>query len=127
MQFLSQAMGISDCIILSMAPLGIVTTIVAAIRVGGPSWLKALIGRATENLAAAELELMSSSSNEVCELWNGRDVVRCAGSAPVWEFICLLPRTGLPKNPKVKIMSLEDAENDPYFYIKRCKIRWIVY
>ncbi|KAJ4856910.1 ankyrin repeats (3 copies) domain-containing protein [Trichoderma breve] len=121
MQFLSQAMGISDCIILSMAPLGIVTTIVAAIRVGGPSWLKALIGRATENLAAAELELMSSSSNEVCELWNGRDVVRCAGSAPVWEFICLLPRTGLPKNPKVKIMSLEDAENDPYFYIKRLR------
>ncbi|KKP03785.1 hypothetical protein THAR02_04115 [Trichoderma harzianum] len=104
MQFLSQAMGISDCIILSMAPLGIVTTIVAAIRVG-----------------AAELELMSSSSNEVCELWNGRDVVRCAGSAPVWEFICLLPRTGLPKNPKVKIMSLEDAENDPYFYIKRLR------
>ncbi|KAL7957456.1 ankyrin repeat-containing domain protein [Trichoderma compactum] len=121
MQFLSQAMGISDCIILSMAPLGIVTTIVAAIRVGGPSWLKALIGRATENLAAAELELMSSSSNEVCELWNGRDVVRCAGSAPVWEFICLLPRTGLPKNPKVKIMSLEDAESDPFFYIKRSR------
>ncbi|KAL6697151.1 ankyrin repeat-containing domain protein [Trichoderma pleuroticola] len=121
MQFLSQAMGISDCIILSMAPLGIVTTIVAAIRVGGPSWLKALIGRATENLAAAELELMSSSSNEVCELWNGRDVVRCAGSAPVWEFICLLPRTGLPKNPKVKIMSLEDVENEPYFYIKRLR------
>ncbi|KAL7929360.1 ankyrin repeat-containing domain protein [Trichoderma chlorosporum] len=119
MQFLSQAMGISDCIILSMAPLGIITTIVAAIRVGGPSWLKALIGRATENLAAAELELMSSSSNEVCELWNGRDVVRCAGSAPVWEFICLLPQTGVSKNPRIKVMSLEEAEKDPYVYIKR--------
>ncbi|EHK20728.1 uncharacterized protein TRIVIDRAFT_153975, partial [Trichoderma virens Gv29-8] len=116
-----QAMGISDCIILSMAPLGIITTIVAAIRVGGPSWLKALIGRATENLAAAELELMSSSSKEVCELWNGRDVVRCAGSAPVWEFICLLPQTGVPKNPKITVMSLEEAEKDPYFYIKRCE------
>ncbi|KAL7941496.1 ankyrin repeat-containing domain protein [Trichoderma barbatum] len=68
MQFLSQAMGISDCIILSTAPLGIITVIVSAIRVGGPSWLKALIGRATENLAAAELELMSSTSNEVYEV-----------------------------------------------------------
>ncbi|KAL6812589.1 ankyrin repeat-containing domain protein [Trichoderma sp. SZMC 28015] len=118
MQFISQAMGLSDCIILAMAPLGIITIIVAAIRVGGPSWLKALIGRATENLAAAELELMSSTSNEVCELWNGNDVVRCAGSAPVWEFICLLPSkeeggrevAEVPTNPKVKIMSLEDAQ-----------------
>ncbi|KAK5988438.1 hypothetical protein PT974_12594 [Cladobotryum mycophilum] len=51
-----------------MAPLGIVTLIVGVIRVGGLPWLKALIGRATENLAVTELELMSSMSNEVCEL-----------------------------------------------------------
>lgn len=119
MQFISQAMGLSDCIILAMAPLGIITIIVAAIRVGGPSWLKALIGRATENLAAAELELMSSTSNEVCELWNGNDVVRCAGSAPVWEFICLLPTKGeLPQDPKVEIMDLNKAKG---LYMKECK------
>ncbi|KAL7795469.1 ankyrin repeat-containing domain protein [Trichoderma afarasin] len=117
-----QAMGLSDCIILAMAPLGIITIIVAAIRVSGPPWLKALIGRATENLAAAELELMSSTSNEVCELWNGNDVVRCAGSASVWEFICLLPSNGegkLPENPEIEIMSLEDAEKDSNLYMKR--------
>ncbi|KAK1770501.1 ankyrin repeat-containing domain protein [Phialemonium atrogriseum] len=74
MQFMSQSMGWADNIILAMAPLGIITTIISAIRVGGPSWLKAIIGRARENLAAAEAELMSSTSKEVCELWNGHEV-----------------------------------------------------
>ncbi len=61
MQFMSQSTGWADNIILAMAPLGIVTAIVAAIRVGGPSWLKAIIGRAMESRAAVEAELMSST------------------------------------------------------------------
>lgn len=89
-QFLSQSTGWSDVIILAMAPLGIVTIVVSAIRVGGPSWLKAAIGRARENLAVAEVDLMSSTSSEVCELWNGHEIVRCMGSAaPVREFVCI--------------------------------------
>ncbi|KAI6762512.1 hypothetical protein HG530_008492 [Fusarium avenaceum] len=76
MQFMSQSMGWADHFILAMAPVGIITIIVSAIRVGGPSWLKAIIGRARENLAVAEAELMSSTSKEVCELWNGQEVVR---------------------------------------------------
>ncbi|CAI0644415.1 unnamed protein product [Colletotrichum noveboracense] len=36
MQFLSQSLGFADCIILAVAPLGIMTIIVSAIRVGGP-------------------------------------------------------------------------------------------
>ncbi|UKZ72270.1 uncharacterized protein TrAtP1_013212 [Trichoderma atroviride] len=115
MQFLSQCMGWSECIILAAAPLGILTIIVAAIRVGGPPWLKALVGRATENIATAELELMSSTSNEVCELWNGKDVVRCMGSAPIWEFICLVPTRGTPKNPVVRILEIQEASS----YIQR--------
>ncbi|KAM0544378.1 hypothetical protein ACHAPJ_011837 [Fusarium lateritium] len=75
-----------------MAPLGIITIIVSAIRVGGPSWLRAIIGRARENLAAAEVELLSSTSKEVCELWNGSEIIRSLGSPPVKEFICLVPR-----------------------------------
>ncbi|KAF4857780.1 Ankyrin repeat, PH and SEC7 domain containing protein secG [Colletotrichum siamense] len=94
MQFMSGSMGWADNIILAMAPLGIITAIVGAIRVGGPSWLKAVIGRARENLAIAEAELMSSTSQEVCELWNGQEVVRCMGSPSVTEFICLLPKNG---------------------------------
>lgn len=57
-------MGVLDNIIFALAPLGIITAIVAAIRVGGPQWLKAVVGRARENIATVELELMSSTSHE---------------------------------------------------------------
>jgi len=112
MQFMSQSMGWADNIILAMAPLGIITAIVGAIRVGGPSWLKAIIGRARENLAVAEMELMSSTSKEVCELWNGREVVRCMGSAPVSEFICVLPERweGSHGNSKLKACKLDEVK-----------------
>lgn len=89
---MGQAMGWADNIILAMGPLGIVTIIVSAIRVGGPIWLRAIVGRARENHAAAESDVMSSTSDEVCELWNGRKVVRVAGEAPIAEFICLFPQ-----------------------------------
>ncbi|KAL4799985.1 hypothetical protein BDV19DRAFT_201835 [Aspergillus venezuelensis] len=45
-------MGIGDDILLAMAPLGILTCVVSAIRVGGKKWLKALVGRARESRAA---------------------------------------------------------------------------
>lgn len=92
MQFMSQAMGIADCILLAVLPIGAITTVVSAIRVAGPTSLKSLIGRARESLSAAELEVMSSTSEEVCELWNGHSVVRCPGSANIYQFICLLPK-----------------------------------
>ncbi|KAG5665468.1 hypothetical protein KAF25_009593 [Fusarium avenaceum] len=93
MQYMSQATGWADSFTLAMAPLGILTIVVSAIRVGGPSWLKAIIGRARENLAAAEVELMSSTSEDVCEVWNGSEIVRSLGSPPVREFIILLPKS----------------------------------
>ncbi|KAL0938064.1 ankyrin repeat protein [Colletotrichum truncatum] len=128
MQFMSQAMGWADDIILAMAPVGIITLLVSAIRVGGFQWLKAVIGRARENLAVAEQELMSSTSKEVCELWNSQEVVRSMGSASdsVAEFICLLPPatpddTGsstkssdksLSDNFKILVMDLEKAKKN---------------
>ncbi|KAF8542428.1 hypothetical protein BDD12DRAFT_916284 [Trichophaea hybrida] len=78
-----------DNIIFAMAPLGILTAIVAAIRVGGPSWLKAVVGRARENIATVELELMSSTSHEVCELWNGHGIVKSMGKPEVQQIIYL--------------------------------------
>lgn len=86
-QFMSQSMGWYDHIIFAMAPLGIITAIVSAIRVAGSTWLKALIGRARESLGAAEVELMSSTSHNVCELWNGSQIVRIMGSSPVVQIL----------------------------------------
>ena len=72
-----------------MAPLGIPTAMSAAIRVRGPHWMKSAIGRAGEDPATTELELMSSTSNEVCELWNGRGIVRMMGQPEIEKIIYL--------------------------------------
>lgn len=130
-QFMSQALGWADNIIIAMVPLGIVTIIVSAIRVGGPVWLKAIVGRAMENRAAAEVELMSSTSHEVSELWNGQwngqKIIRVAGQAPIVEFICLLsrkdesndttPQSSEPQNIETapfEAISLKDAGREGY-------------
>ncbi|KAI9862248.1 MAG: hypothetical protein M1813_004723 [Trichoglossum hirsutum] len=87
-QFMADSMGWKDNIIFAMAPLGIITAIVGAIRVSGrPKWLKSLIGRAREGRGDVEVELMSSTSNDVCELWNGQSIVRVMGSSSVMELV----------------------------------------
>jgi hypothetical protein len=124
-QFMSQSMGWADNFIFAMAPLGILTAIVGAIRVGGPMWLKAIIGRARENRAVAEQELMSSTSDEVCELWNRQQVVRLMGSAPIREFICIVPCKDSKTEPhnlgkessedtKPELWTLENAKKEGY-------------
>ncbi|KAJ4329032.1 hypothetical protein N0V84_000382 [Fusarium piperis] len=52
-QFLSMSMGWADNVLLAMGPLGIITTIVSAIRVGGGKRLKALIGRTSAKCGVA--------------------------------------------------------------------------
>jgi hypothetical protein len=81
--------GWLDHIIFALAPLGILTAVVSAIRVRGPGWLRAIVGRAREIVTTVELELMSSTSDEVCELWNGTGVVRTVGKPEVKEIIYL--------------------------------------
>ena len=75
--------------VFAMAPLGVLTAIAGAIRVGGASWLKRLVGRARETYAQAEIELMSSVSQEVCELWNGKSIVRTTGRPEIKQIIHL--------------------------------------
>lgn len=53
-QFLGMSMGWADNVLLAMGPLGILTIIVSAIRVGGARQLKALVGRARESMATVE-------------------------------------------------------------------------
>ncbi|KAK4652791.1 hypothetical protein QC762_500020 [Podospora pseudocomata] len=80
-QFLSMSVGWADNVLLAMGPLGILTIVVSAIRVAGETVpnLKALIGRAREDRASVEVELLSSTSREVCELWTGTQIVRVRG------------------------------------------------
>lgn len=60
---------------------------VGAIRIGGPLWLKAIVGRARESKASAEVELTTSTSEDVCELWNGITIVRIIGSPRILQLI----------------------------------------
>ncbi|KAI5789467.1 hypothetical protein FPQ18DRAFT_261316, partial [Pyronema domesticum] len=86
-QFLSESTSLWDGIVFACAPLGIITAIVGCIRVGGPPWLRAVIGRARENRAAAEIEFMSSTSNEVGESFNGKSIVRTLGKPQITQLI----------------------------------------
>ncbi|KXH37807.1 hypothetical protein CSIM01_08170 [Colletotrichum simmondsii] len=112
MQFMSESFGWADHVVLAMVPFGIITIMVSALRVGGPSYFKSLVGRAKEGPAVVEKELMSSTSTEVCELWNGHEVVRCIGSAPIAEFICLLPESGVTTDIQVEAMPFDKVKNE---------------
>lgn len=76
-----------DHVLIAMVPLGIITIISGAIRVAGPQWSRAVIGRARESRAVAEVELMSSVSHEVCEMFNGRSFIRAIGKPKVAHFL----------------------------------------
>ncbi|KAA8900925.1 hypothetical protein FN846DRAFT_891940 [Sphaerosporella brunnea] len=86
-RLLSESTSWIDGLVFALAPLGMITAIVGAIRVGGQSWLKALIGRARESFAIAEIETMNSTSHEVCECWNGNSVVRVMGVPPKFQVL----------------------------------------
>ncbi|KAL6879886.1 hypothetical protein HDV57DRAFT_98712 [Trichoderma longibrachiatum] len=86
-QFLSESTTVLDNFLFAMAPLGILTGIVSAIRVcGGPS-LRAFIGRAQEGGGIAEAELCSSTSRDVCELYHNGAIVRVFGRPKILEIV----------------------------------------
>jgi hypothetical protein len=89
-QFASQNFAWLDHLIFACVPLGIITAITGAIRVQGPKIAQSFIGRARENRATAEIELMSSTSEEVCDMFNGQGIVRTMGR-PTMEQIILFP------------------------------------
>ncbi|KAH7179045.1 uncharacterized protein B0J16DRAFT_402399 [Fusarium flagelliforme] len=86
-QFTSESLTWVDHLIFAMVPLGIITAITGALRVQGMPIAKAFIGRARENRAQAEIELMSSTSGEVCEIFNGNSIVRAMGNPEIAQFL----------------------------------------
>lgn len=104
---------------MKQAPLGIMAAIVGAVRIGGPLWLRAIVGRAKENQADAEVELTTSTSRDVCELWNGSTIVRMMGSPGILQLIFLPDEWN---KPEVGLFTLEEGKKVGKFELKKGKI-----
>ncbi|KAF4878661.1 hypothetical protein CGCSCA1_v002302 [Colletotrichum siamense] len=86
-QYLSESITWLDYFIFAMAPIGILTALVSAIRVCGSSSLRAFIGRAKEGAGSVEVELLSSTSHDVCEIYNSGGITRIFGRPKILEFV----------------------------------------
>ncbi|KAF5624573.1 serine threonine phosphatase 6 regulatory ankyrin repeat subunit A [Fusarium sp. NRRL 52700] len=94
-----------DHFIFACVPLGIMTAIAGALRVPGHKFLKAFIGRARENKAAAEIEYISSTAAEVGKLFNGKGIVRTMRQPEIAQFIVF---------PNEFLKEREGAQNQSY-------------
>ncbi|KAH7119275.1 hypothetical protein EDB81DRAFT_667373, partial [Dactylonectria macrodidyma] len=90
-QYLSESITPLDYFIFSMAPMGILTAVVSAIRVCGSPSLRAFIGRAQEGGGNAEAELCSSTSRDVCELYSNGRIARVFGRPKILEVVVYDP------------------------------------
>lgn len=96
------------------------------------AWLRAIIGRAKESQGSAELELMSSTSPSVCELWNGQAIVRVLGSPEIVELVYLEKKPSPePHNPPEapEVYSFEESksypsEDNPLYEKERKRRNW---
>ncbi|KAH6984419.1 hypothetical protein BKA56DRAFT_462149, partial [Ilyonectria sp. MPI-CAGE-AT-0026] len=86
-QYLSESTSSLDYVIFAMAPVGIMTAIISVIRVCGHSALRAFIGRSQEGDGIVEAELCTSTSRDVCELFNRGGITRVLGRPSILELI----------------------------------------
>ncbi|KAK7408945.1 hypothetical protein QQX98_008889 [Neonectria punicea] len=86
-QFLSESTSSIDYLIFAIAPIGILTAIVSTIRLCGHSSLRAFIGRSQEGEGVVEAELCTSTSRDVCELFNRGGIARVLGRPSVLELV----------------------------------------
>jgi ankyrin repeat protein len=86
-QYLSESVRPIDYFIFAMAPMGILTGVVSTIRVCGSPSLRAFIGRAQEGAGNAEAELCTSTSRDVCELYNSGGIARVFGRPKILEVV----------------------------------------
>ncbi|KAK6517030.1 hypothetical protein TWF506_006908 [Arthrobotrys conoides] len=86
-QFLSESLSIWDNVIFAMAPLGLLTAVVSAIRVCGTPSMRAFIGRAQESPGTAEVELLSCTSETTAELFNEGGIARVFGEPRILEIM----------------------------------------
>ncbi|KAK6534041.1 hypothetical protein TWF281_005380 [Arthrobotrys megalospora] len=70
-----------------MAPLGLLTAVVSAVRVCGTPSMRAFIGRAQESPGTAEVELLSCTSETTAELFNEGGIARVFGEPRILEVM----------------------------------------
>lgn len=90
-QYLSESTSFLDYFIFAMAPIGILTAVVSAIRVCGHSSLRAFVGRSQEGDGDVEAELCTSTSRDVCELFNRGGITRVLGRPNILELVDIRP------------------------------------
>lgn len=118
-QYLSETLNWRDCLLFALAPIGIITAMVAAIRVASSSMLRSVIGRAKESRGDVEADLMSSTSSDVCELWSGEDVVRVLGSPKLLQLVYV--ESQARDKETAGIFNFQDTTTRDEFYKKQSK------
>ncbi|KAM0510951.1 hypothetical protein ACHAPE_010382 [Trichoderma viride] len=88
-QYLSESTRFIDYFIFAMAPIGIISTVTAVIRLCGNSTLRAFIGKAQEGESTVEAELCTSTSPDVCELFDKGGITRVLGRPDIMEIVYL--------------------------------------
>jgi len=101
-QYLSESTKFVDYIIFAMAPVGIIIALVSVICVCGGSSLRAFIGKAQEADGAIEAELCTSTSRDVCELFNKAGITRVLGRPRLLELV-FYPGQAKNSNPRMGI------------------------
>jgi ankyrin repeat protein len=86
-QYLSESTGFIDYFIFAMAPIGIISTVTAVIRLCGNSTLRAFIGKAQEGESTVEAELCTSTSADVCEVFDKGGITRVLGRPDIMEIV----------------------------------------
>ncbi|KAK6353491.1 hypothetical protein TWF696_005454 [Orbilia brochopaga] len=94
-----------------MAPLGLLTAVVSAIRVCGTPSMRAFIGRAQESPGTAEVELLSCTSETTAELFNEGGIARVFGEPRILE-IMVKPSDADPKG--LVVGSFDDVRFDAW-------------
>jgi hypothetical protein len=85
------------------------------------------INSARESRTSAEIELLSSTSADVCELWNGREFVRLAGRPKILSFIYFGDDAGVRLCDLQRAVSqgwMTSASTHPWRRIQDLALQW---
>lgn len=122
-QYLSESTKFIDYFIFAMAPIGIISTVTAVIRLCGNSALRAFIGKAQEGESTVEAELCTSTSADVCELFDKGGITRVLGRSDIIEIVYIPEELNPNAEPSFHLFThyLENNVEDTWSEISKRK------